>query len=194
VPKRGSADLGVLLVIAGPSGVGKGTVVRALLEREPSLWLSVSLTTRPARDGERDGVQYRFVTQDEFDRLRRAGQLLESFEVFGHSYGTPRQPVEEHLRRGDDVVLEIDVQGALAVRAAYPDACLVFLTPPSPTVLRQRLVQRGLDDPAEIERRLAAAAHEEAFADRFDAVVVNDDVGTAVAEVAGILDARRASS
>jgi guanylate kinase len=178
-------------VIAGPSGVGKGTVVRRLLERDPSLWLSVSITTRAPRPGERDGVDYHFVTADEFDALRRDGELLEFFDVFGHSYGTPRAPVDEHLQGGRDVVLEIDVQGAEAVRRARPDALLVFVKPPSRAEQRRRLVARGVDDPAEIERRLAAAADEEARARDFDAVVVNDDVDRAVAEVAGILASRR---
>jgi guanylate kinase len=180
-------------VIAGPSGVGKGTVVRKLLERDPSIWLSVSATTRPPRAGEVDGVDYQFVTRDEFDALRSRGGLLEDFEVFGHSYGTPRAPVEEHLAAGHDVVLEIDVQGALAVKQAHPDAVLVFVKPPSREEQRRRLVARGVDDPAEIERRLAAAETEEAEARSFDAVVVNDDVDTAVSEVAGILEHRRST-
>jgi guanylate kinase len=178
-------------VIAGPSGVGKGTVVSKLLERDPSLWLSVSATTRAPRPGEVDGVQYRFVSRDEFEALRSTGGLLESFEVFGNSYGTPRVPVEEHLAAGQDVVLEIDVQGALAVREEFPDALLVFVSPPSREEQHRRLVERGEDDPEEIERRLAAAATEEAQASRFDTVVVNDDIGTAVDKVAGSLRSRR---
>src|SRR5262249_46166537 len=118
--------------------------------------------------------------------------LLESFPVFGHWYGTPRAPLEEHLRAGDDVVLELDVQGALAVKETFRDALLVFVETPSREEQRRRLVDRGLDDPAEIERRLAAARDEEAHAAEFDAVVVNDDVDAAVTEVAGILNRRRA--
>jgi guanylate kinase len=167
-------------VIAGPSGVGKGTVVRKLLERDPSIWLSVSATTRAARPGEVDGVDYQFLTREEFDALR------------GRS-GPPRAPVDEHLGGGRDVVLEIDVQGALAVRRAFPDALLVFVKPPSREEQHRRLIARGVDDPAEIERRLGAAEAEEAKAHAFDAVVVNDDVDTAVSEVAGILGARRSA-
>jgi guanylate kinase len=140
-----------------------------------------------------DGVQYRFVSPDEFEALGSGGGLLEAFEVFGHSYGTPRAPVEEHLAAGQDVLLEIDVQGAQAVQEAFPDALLVFVRPPSRDEQRRRLVERGVDDPAEIERRLAAAATEEAYAGDFDAVVVNDDVDAAVDEVAGILMSRRAA-
>jgi guanylate kinase len=178
-------------VIAGPSGVGKGTVVRRLLERDSSLWLSVSATTRARRAGERDGVDYHFLTPAAFEALRHDGGLLEHFEVFGHSYGTPRAPLEAQLRAGRDVVLEIDVQGARAVREAYRDALLVFVKPPSRAEQRRRLVDRGVDDPGEIERRLAAAEAEEAHARDFDAIVVNDDVDRAVGEVADILATRR---
>jgi guanylate kinase len=126
--------------------------------------------------------------------MRRAGGLLEAFEVFGHSYGTPRAPVEEHLAAGQDVLLEIDVQGALAARTEFPNhALLVFVKPPSREEQRRRLIARGEDDAAEIERRLAAAATEEAQADQFDVVVVNDDIGTAVDEVAGSLESRRSA-
>ena len=181
-------------MIVGPSGVGKGTVVRKLLERDPSIWLSVSVTTRAPRPGEVDGVQYRFVTPEDFEALRSAGGLLEAFEVFGHWYGTPRAPVEEHLAAGQDVLLEIDVQGALAAREGFPDAALlVFVRPPSREEQRRRLVERGEDGATEIERRLAAAATEEAYAEEFDAVVVNDDVDAAVDEVAGILMSRRST-
>jgi guanylate kinase len=180
-------------VIAGPSGVGKGTVVRELLERDPSIRLSVSATTRPPRAGEVDGVDYRFVTRAEFVATRDAGGFLEWFDVYGELYGTPRAPVEAHLAAGRDVVLEIDVQGALAVKQANPDAVLVFVKPPSREEQRRRLVARGVDDPAEIERRLGAAETEEAEARSFDAVVVNDDVDTAVSEVAGILQHRRST-
>ena len=138
-------------------------------------------------------MQYRFVSPEEFEALRNGGGLLEAFEVFGHSYGTPRAPVEEHLAAGQDVLLEIDVQGALAVREQFPDALLVFVRPPSREEQRRRLVERGVDDRAEIERRLAAAATEEAYAGDFDAVVVNDDVDAAVDEVAGILMSRRSA-
>jgi len=189
--RSSGADLGLLLVVAGPSGVGKGTIVGELIERDPRLWLSVSVTTRPSRPGERDGIDYGFVDRDTFLALRDAGGLLEWFEVYGDLYGTPRTPLEEHLAQGDDAVLEIDVQGALAVREAFPDAVLVFVRPPSRDEQRRRLLARDVDEPAEIARRLAAAEAEEAQMDQFDAVVVNDDVGTAVAEVAGILAARR---
>jgi guanylate kinase len=182
---------GILLVLAGPSGVGKGTIGKELLEREPSLTWSVSATTRDPRPGEVDGVDYRFLDRTEFEALRDAGGFLEWFEVYGQLKGTPRAPVEAALAAGGDVLLEIDVQGAMAVREQVPDALLVFLRAPSREVQRERIAARGADDPDQIARRMAEADAEEALADRFDAVVVNDDVDRAVAEVAAILDARR---
>jgi guanylate kinase len=156
------------------------------------LWFSVSANTRARRAGEREGVDYLFMSREEFEALRDAGGFLEWFDVYGDLKGTPRAPVEEHLAAGDDVLLELDVQGALEIRRLFPQAFLVFLAPPSLDEQRRRLESRGLDDREEIERRLAAAAAEAAEADRFDAVVVNDDVDTAVDRVAGILDSRRA--
>jgi guanylate kinase len=185
----------MLIVFSGPSGVGKGSVVRALVEQDPRYWVSVSCTTRPPRPGEVHGVDYWFVDRDEFLRLREAGDLLEWFPVYDDLKGTPRRPVEEHLAAGDDVVLELDVQGALAVRAAHPDALLVFVRPPSRDVQRARLFDRDdpAADPAVLERRLDQAASEEARAVDFDVVIVNDDLSRAVAEVAAILQARRAA-
>jgi guanylate kinase len=177
----------VLLVLAGPSGVGKGTIVRRLREQFPRLWESVSYTTRPPRVGETDGVEYCFVSRAEFEALRDADGFLEWFEVFGELKGTPRGPVEERLAGGVDVLLEIDVQGALKIRDQFPEAVLVFVKPPSAEELRRRLVSRGTESPADLDRRLAAAAAEEAQAPEFDVVVVNDDLERVVAEVAGIL-------
>jgi len=152
----------------------------------------VSATTRSPRPGEVDGRDYHFVTREGFERTRDAGGFLESFEVFGDLKGTPRGPIEERLTEGRDVVLELDVQGAMAVRAAFPSALLVFVRPPSRAVQRRRLQDRDGDaDPAALERRLAEAEREEALAPRFDAVVVNDDLDRAVEEVAAILEARR---
>jgi guanylate kinase len=178
-------------VLAGPSGVGKGTIVRKLLERDPRLWLSVSATTRSRRDGEIDGKDYLFLDRREFERVRDEGGFLEWFDVYGDLYGTPRDPVEQHLAAGDDVLLEVDVQGALAVREKYPDSVLVFVKAPSREEQRRRLLERGRDDPEAIDRRLAQAETEEAAADRFDAVVVNDDADRAAQEVAAILGVHR---
>jgi guanylate kinase len=171
--------------------VGKGTIVRRLLDGDPRLWFSVSATTRPRRAEEVEGRDYVFLDREEFERLRDAGGFLEWFDVYGDLKGTPRPPVEEHLAAGRDVLLEVDVQGALAVRGAYPDAVLVFVKAPSRDEQRRRLVERGEDDPEAIERRLARADAEEALADRFDAVVVNDDPDRATEEVAAILRRHR---
>jgi guanylate kinase len=153
----------------------------------------VSWTTRAARDGERDGHDYLFVTREEFEALRDAGGFLESFEVFGDLKGTPREPIEATIRDGAVMLLEIDVQGALAVEAEYPDATLVvFVRAPSREVQRARLLDRGTDTAESIERRLAEAVREEAVAEeRGWPVVVNDDIGRATAQVTAILDDRR---
>ena len=171
--------------------MGKGTIVRRLREREPDLWFSVSATTRPPRADEVEGRDYLFMSRDDFEHLRDAGGFLESFDVYGDLKGTPRGPVEEHLAAGDDVLLEIDVQGAMAVKEAFPDAVLVFVRAPSPEVQRQRLLARGQDVPDAVERRLAQAEAEEAHAVHFDHVVVNDDAGRAAEEVTAILKGHR---
>ena len=162
-----------------------------LLARDPRIWFSVSATTRPAREGEVGGKDYLFFDRDEFERIRAAGGFLEWFEVYGDLYGTPRGPVDEHIAMHDDVLLEVDVEGALAVQETHPDALLVFVKAPSRDEQRRRLLERGQDDPAAIERRLALAEAEEAAADRFDAVVVNDDADRAAQEVAAILRGHR---
>lgn len=165
--------------------------MRKLLELEPGLWFSVSATTRPRRVGETDGKDYLFLDRREFERIRDEGGFLEWFDVYGDLKGTPRAPVDEHLEAGDDVLLEVDVQGALAVREKYPYAVLVFVKAPSREEQRRRLLERGQDDPEAIERRLARAEEEEHAADRFDAVIVNDDPGRAAREVAAILESHR---
>jgi guanylate kinase len=167
-------------------------VLRELLAREPHLWFSVSATDRAPRPGEVDGRDYVFIPTEEFHRIRDDGGFLEWFDVYGDLKGTPRGPVEDHLGAGDDVLLEVDVQGALAVRDAFPEALLVFLRPPSREVQRARLLERDPDvDPADLERRLAEAESEEARAEHFDAVVVNDTVEGAVAELQRLVKARR---
>jgi guanylate kinase len=179
-------------VLAGTSGAGKGTIGRMLLAREPSLHWSVSWATRPARPGEVDGVDYHFRTHEEFERLRDTGGFLESFDVYGDLKGTPREPIERWLAAGEDVLLEVDVQGALRVKQALPEALLVFVQTRSREEQRRRLLERAHDTPEAMELRLARAEHEEQIAaEHFDAVVINDDPERATAEVAGILAARR---
>lgn len=165
-----------LTVLSGPSGVGKGSVIAAVRRRHPHVWLSVSVTTRPPRPGERDGVEYHFVDDAEFARMVAAGDLLEHASYAGSCYGTPRAPVLERLAAGTPALLEIELQGARQVRAAMPAAQLVFLAPPSFEELARRLSGRGTEDAARVHRRLDAARIELAAEDEFDAVVVNDDV------------------
>lgn len=154
----------------------------------------MSATTRPARPGEVDGRDYVFLDRATFEKWQEHGDFVESFEVFGHLYGTPKRPLVDHLAAGDDVILEIDVQGAMAVRKEFPEAVLVFLRPPSRAVQRERLLARAGDALDTIERRLAKADAEEAMAAEFDLVVLNDDLEAAVEQVAAILEARRSSS
>ena len=179
---------GRLIVVAGPSGVGKGTVVRRLLDGDPSgLVYSVSATTRAPRNGEIEGTHYRFVTEREFDRLIREGELLEWAEVVGHRSGTPRRFVEERLAEGRDVLLELDVKGAKQVRELMPEALLIFLLPPSFEELERRLRGRGSETEDRLRERLATARWELQQEPWFDARVVNDDLARAVSEVAAII-------
>ena len=179
----GDAPAAALVVLSGPSGVGKSTVVKALRAEHPEVWLSVSATTRFPRPGETDGVHYRFVTREEFAELVERGGLLEWAEFAGNLYGTPRQPVLDHLAAGRPVVLEIDLQGARQVRALMPGAKLVFLAPPSWDELVRRLTGRGTEDAAVVEQRLAVARDELAAEPEFDVTLVN----TSVPEVVGQL-------
>ena len=184
----------MLIVIAGPSGVGKGTVVQRLLARDPDrLAPSVSVTTRAPRPGEIDGVHYRFVTDEAFDRMIERDELLEWAEVVGHRSGTPRRDVEQLLERGADVILEIDVQGAEQIRDRVPGAVLIFLAPPTLEELERRLRGGGTEPEASIRHRLEVAARELAEASWFPSSVTNDDVDRAAGEVAAIIDASRES-
>ncbi len=181
------AGRGQLVVVSGPSGVGKGTVVQRLLERLPDAEASVSFTTRPPRPGEVEGVDYHFVDEETFDGLIAEGELLEWASVHRARYGTPRSWVEERLADGIDVLLEIDVQGALQVRRKIDDALLIFLAPPSREELARRLRRRGTESPDERERRLETAEAELAAAPAFDHVLVNDEVEVCVETITNIL-------
>lgn len=172
-----------VFVITGPSGVGKGTLIRGLLARVPELELSVSATTRPPRPGEQEGVHYHFLTDEEFDRKVAAGAFVEHAAYSGRRYGTLRSELERRTAAGVPIVLEIEVQGARQVRATLPAAVQVFIVPPSDQALRERLVGRGTDAAAEIERRLEVAERELAAQDEFDHKVMNDRQEDAVAEL-----------
>lgn len=176
---------GRLVVLAGPSGVGKSTVVRELRARYPELWFSVSATTREQRPGEQEGVDYHFVTRAEFDRMIANGELLEWADIHGgtHRSGTPRAPIEHRLAAGLPALVEVDLQGARELRRTMPEAFLVFLCPPSWEALVERLVGRGTESPEIVERRLRTAKEELAAQDEFDAVVVNTDVRSTAAEL-----------
>jgi guanylate kinase len=176
-----------LTVLSGPSGVGKSTVVAEIRRAHPQVWLSVSVTTRPPRPGETDGVQYSFVGDAEFDRLVAGGELLEWAEFAGNRYGTPRRPVEERLTEGVPALLEIDLQGARQVRAAMPEALLVFLAPPSWDELVRRLTGRGTEPPEVIERRLSTARVELAAEKEFDVTLVNTSVQNVCRELLALM-------
>jgi guanylate kinase len=179
-----------LLVIAGPTAVGKGTVARRILETNTDIVLSVSATTRQPRKGEIDGESYFFLSDAEFDRLIESGEMLEFAVVHGtHRYGTPRQPVLAAIGAGKNVLLEIDIQGASQVKEQMPEAITVFIAPPSWDELVRRLEGRGTEDAGEMQRRLATARIELQAQDQFDHVVVNDDVAKCAQSVVELLSA-----
>ncbi len=178
-----------VFVITGPSGVGKGTLIRGLMERLPNLELSVSATTRPPRSGEQHGTHYHFMTGEEFERRVRDGDFVEHADYAGRRYGTLRSELEDRVGAGIPVVLEIEVQGARQVRAAMPEAVQVFIAPPSLAALRTRLIGRGTDDPDEVERRLRVAEEELTAQPEFAHVVVNDRLDDALDRLVDIVSA-----
>jgi guanylate kinase len=182
---------GLVVVISGPSGVGKGSVHAGLHGVLTDLEVSVSATTRAPRPGEVDGVAYHFVDDAAFDRLLAADELLEWAEYAGNRYGTPRAPLDDAVQRGRTVLLEIEVQGALQVRTRLPEALQIFLVPPSFEELERRLRDRGTEDDATMQARLEMARQEMGAQDRFDHVVVNDDLDRCTAEVARLIDRAR---
>ena len=176
-----------VFVITGPSGVGKGTLIKRLLSHCPNLELSTSATTREPREGEVDGVDYHFLDRDEFARRADANEFLEHAAYSGNRYGTLRSEVERRLDAGHSVVLEIEVQGAQQVRQAKPDSIQIFIAPPDPTVLRERLAGRGTDSEEAIDKRLETAEIELAAQGDFDYRVVNDDLAQATEELVAIV-------
>ena len=179
---------GNLFIISGPSGAGKGTLVRALPARLPDGWVSVSVTTRAPRPGEVEGHDYFFISCDEFERLAEDGGLLEWAEVHGNRYGTPRAAVARKVAEGRQVILEIDPQGAFQVKRVLPESVLVFIVPPSFEELQRRLEGRGSETKSQVETRLATARRELELVGEYDHVIQNDDVPRAVGELVGIID------
>ncbi len=178
---------GKLFVFSGPSGAGKGTICKKLLEENKDLALSVSMTTRAPREGEVEGVSYFFTDKESFKKRIEAGELLEYAEVYGNYYGTPKGPVVEKLEKGIDVILEIDMQGALKVKENYPDGVFVFILPPSMSELRKRLTGRGTETEEAIELRLGETLKELSYIEKYDYCVVNGELDEAVARVKSIV-------
>ena len=185
------SERGILIVLSAPSGCGKSTIVNGLLKKRDRLKFSVSATTRPPREGEVDGRDYFFVSHEKFAEMIENGEFLEHAQYVKNRYGTPRGPVERELEAGNDVLLDIETNGAFQVRRQRPDALMVFLLPPSFEELEKRLVLRGKDSAVDIKRRLELARSECLEADKYDYRIVNDVVGRAVEELNSIIESER---
>lgn len=182
---------GLLIVISGPSGAGKGTLCNLIKKEFPNIYYSISATTRSPRQGERHGVDYLFMSKEEFLELRDANGFLEWAEVYGNYYGTPRSKVEENIAQGRDVILEIDIQGALHVKKQYPEGVFIFIVPPSIKELKRRIETRGQDSPEDISKRLKSAHTELAYVSEYDYVIVNDKIEAAIAKLKSIIIAEK---
>ncbi|WP_456268722.1 guanylate kinase [Kushneria sp. AK178] len=182
---------GTLYIISAPSGAGKTSLVRELVAATDNIGVSVSHTTRYKRTGETDGINYHFVDEPTFEAMIQRGEFFEHAWVFDRHYGTSRVEVEKRLARGEDVILEIDWQGARQVREQMPQAVSIFILPPSREALRERLAGRGQDDAATIDRRMRDAISEMSHFDEYDYLIINDDFATAVAELKGLIGAER---
>ncbi len=179
---------GILIVVSGFSGSGKGTIMKELLKKYPEDYaLSISATTRQPREGERDGVEYFFKTTEEFEQMIRQGELVEYARYVGNYYGTPKAYVESQLAAGKDVILEIEIQGALKVKERFPETVLMFVTPPTAQILKERLVGRGTEDMETVEKRLFRAAEEAQGMEDYDYLIVNDKLEDCVEEVHQII-------
>jgi guanylate kinase len=191
LPMITTAFSGSLFVVAAPSGAGKSTLVNALLAQEPGIQLSISTTTRPPRPGEQDGREYHFTSAEDFVARVESGEFLEWAEVHGNYYGTSRLSVEEKMKTGTDILLEIDWQGARQVKKQFPDAAGIFILPPSIEALEERLHKRGTDEPHIITRRLLAAGGEIAHAPEFEYAIINEEFNVALAQLRAIVQATR---
>ncbi len=181
---------GQLLVVSGPSGAGKGTICKALIEKNP-IWISTSCTTRKSRVGEVEGVNYFFIEREEFLNRIDNDEFLEYAEVYGNFYGTPRSEVLRLLEEGKDVILEIDIQGALKIKSSYPEGVFIFIMPPSMEELRNRITNRGSETPESLKTRMESAYDEISFASKYDYAVVNDEVHEAVKKIESIIVAEK---
>ncbi len=186
-----SAQKGILIVISGFSGAGKGTLMKKLLQTYDNYALSISMTTRQPRAGEQDGVEYFFTDKEQFEKKIEENGLIEYASYCGNYYGTPKAYVEEQLKAGKDVILEIEIQGALKVKEKFPEALLLFVTPPSAAELERRLVGRGTEEPEVIRKRLVRASEESEGIEAYDYIVVNDDLDVCVRELHELVEAAR---
>ncbi len=185
---------GLLLVLSGPSGVGKGTLVSRLMENDPEITLSVSATTRAPREGEKNGVSYFFLSAEEFLRMEKEGEFLEFSHHFGNSYGTPKAVVMQAMEEGKTVILEIDVNGALAVKQTLPESVLIMIAPPDFAALKERLIKRNTESEEVINNRIARAAFELSKTDLYDYLVVNDDIVAAENRIKAIMQAEKSKT
>lgn len=182
---------GLLFIISGPSGAGKGTVYNKVVEKRPEIKKSISVTTRAPREGEIEGVHYYFRTIEQYREMIAHGEFLETAQVYLNCYGTPKAPVFEMLKNGDDVLFEVDIHGVKSIKSKYPEAIAIFIMPPSFEILEQRLRGRGTDSEESIERRLSQSKSELKKYSMFDYIVFNDDVETAINQVVAIIDAEK---
>jgi len=182
---------GLLIVISGPSGAGKGTICKELLSKNEDIFISVSATTRNPREGEKDGVNYFFISKDKFERMIGNEEFLEYAEVFDNYYGTPKSFVYEMLESGKNVLLEIDIQGALSVKKMYPDGVFIFILPPSMKELKDRIINRGTENENAIEKRFNTAFEEIKFVNEYDYAVVNDIISESVSTVESIINSEK---
>jgi len=182
---------GLLLVISGPSGAGKGTICKEIMSKHPHISYSVSATTREPRKGEVDGVNYHFLSKERFEEMLQRGDFLEWAKVYDNYYGTPKEKVMKYLKEGEDIVLEIDIQGALQIKQDFPDGIFIFIVPPSLEELKERIVNRGTDSEEVIKKRLSSVHEELGYVDKYDYVILNDDVENAAKKMESIILAEK---